>query len=71
MREWTKACWSSIAGVSRTSRCHFSALLPSLIGKGAGRALLQHCLPAEWEHRPQRVWLHTCTSDHPAALSFY
>jgi GNAT superfamily N-acetyltransferase len=49
----------------------FFGVTPNLIGKGAGRALLQHCLPLAWEHRPQRVWLHTCTADHPAALGFY
>jgi GNAT superfamily N-acetyltransferase len=49
----------------------FFGVTPKLIGNGAGRALLAHCLPLEWEHRPQRVWLHTCTSDHPAALTFY
>jgi GNAT superfamily N-acetyltransferase len=49
----------------------FLGVTPTLIGKGAGRALLQHCLPLAWEHHPQRVWLHTCTSDHPAALAFY
>ena len=49
----------------------FFGVTPALIGKGAGRALLAHCLPLAWEHRPQRVWLHTCTSDHPGALAFY
>ena len=49
----------------------FFGVTPALIGKGAGRALLRYCLPLAWEHRPQRVWLHTCTSDHPAALAFY
>jgi GNAT superfamily N-acetyltransferase len=49
----------------------FFGVTPALIGKGAGRALLQHCLPLAWEHKPQRVWLHTCTSDHPGALAFY
>jgi len=49
----------------------FFGVAPALIGKGAGRALLAHCLPLAWEHHPQRVWLHTCTFDHPAALAFY
>ena len=49
----------------------FFGVTPSLIGKGAGRALLRHCLPLAWEHKPERVWLHTCTSDHPGALAFY
>jgi GNAT superfamily N-acetyltransferase len=49
----------------------FFGVTQELIGTGAGRALLQHCLPLAWEHKPERVWLHTCTSDHPAALTFY
>jgi GNAT superfamily N-acetyltransferase len=43
----------------------------ALIGNGAGRALLAHGLDAEWKHQPERIWLHTCTADHPGALSFY
>ena len=43
----------------------------ALMGKGAGRALLEHCLPLEWAHRPKRIWLHTCSWDHPKALAFY
>jgi GNAT superfamily N-acetyltransferase len=49
----------------------FFGVLPELIGKGAGRALLTHGLEVEWRHRPERIWLHTCTADHPGALSFY
>lgn len=49
----------------------FFGVTPALIGKGAGTALLAHGLALEWEHRPQRVWLHTCTADHPSALRFY
>ena len=49
----------------------FFGLTPTLIGKGAGRWLLQRCLPVAWDHHPQRIWLHTCTSDHPGALAFY
>ena len=49
----------------------FFGVTTALIGKGAGRALLQYCLPLAWEYKPRRVWLHTCTSDHPGALAFY
>ncbi len=49
----------------------FFGILPGLIGKGAGRALLEYGLKTAWEHRPQRIWLHTCTLDHPRALEFY
>ena len=44
---------------------------PSLIGTGAGYVLLEHCLPLAWAYRPNRIWLHTCTCDHPKALEFY
>ncbi len=49
----------------------YFGVTPSLVGKGAGRALLEHCLPLEWAHNPNRIWLHTCTWDHPKALAFY
>jgi len=49
----------------------FFGVTTEMIGKGAGRALLAHALKLAWGHQPQRVWLHTCTSDHPSALGFY
>ncbi len=49
----------------------YFGVTPVLMGKGAGRALLEHCLPLEWAYRPERIWLHTCTWDHPKALAFY
>ena len=42
-----------------------------LVGRGAGQFLMQHALAEAWSHAPQRVWVHTCTLDHPRALSFY
>jgi GNAT superfamily N-acetyltransferase len=49
----------------------FFGVSAEIIGKGAGRALLACALPIQWEYKPQRIWVHTCTSDHPSALSFY
>ena len=49
----------------------FFGVTTERIGKGAGRALLAHGLQMEWQYRPERIWLHTCSADHPAALSFY
>jgi GNAT superfamily N-acetyltransferase len=49
----------------------FFGVSGEMIGKGAGRALLAYALPIEWEHKPLRIWVHTCTSDHPSALAFY
>jgi GNAT superfamily N-acetyltransferase len=41
------------------------------MGRGAGRYLMAQALDTAWADSPQRVWLHTCTLDHPRALSFY
>jgi GNAT superfamily N-acetyltransferase len=46
-------------------------LTPDLTGRGVGQYLMGQALAAAWSHSPQRVWLHTCTLDHPRALSFY
>lgn len=46
-------------------------LTPKFIGRGFGGALLTHALEQAWQMNPARVWLHTCSLDHPAALSNY
>ncbi len=47
----------------------------SEIGSGAARWLMAATLARAWAERsgrgPDRVWLHTCTFDHPNALPFY
>jgi GNAT superfamily N-acetyltransferase len=46
-----------------------------LIGTGAARWLMNRALELAWARNGprhvERVWLHTCTFDHPAALPFY
>ncbi len=42
-----------------------------LIGTGAGRFLMNRALALAWSRPVERVWLHTCSFDHPSALSFY
>lgn len=51
----------------------YFGLLPGGIGRGLGRALLTSAIDEAWrvEPAPSRVWLHTCTLDHPAALPNY
>ena len=49
----------------------YFGLLPSFIGRGVGGALLTEAIRRAWALGPQRVWLHTCTLDHPAALPNY
>ena len=46
-------------------------LLPSFIGKGLGGHLLTVAVQKAWEMGADKVWLHTCTLDHPNALRNY
>lgn len=49
----------------------FFGLFPSWTGRGLGRPLLTLVLNQAWSTYPSRVWLHTCSEDHPAALKLY
>ena len=49
----------------------YFGLLPAFIGSGLGAALLTDAAAAAWARGPQRVWLHTCSLDHPSALGNY
>jgi GNAT superfamily N-acetyltransferase len=49
----------------------YFGLLPGFIGKGVGGALLTAAITRAWDMGAQRVWLHTCTLDHPQALANY
>lgn len=43
----------------------------SEIGTGAARFLMNRALEAAFRGGTRRVWVHTCTFDHPAAVPFY
>ena len=47
----------------------FIGLLPELAGRGHGRWLLGETLRHAWREDVKRVHVHTCTLDHPAALT--
>jgi GNAT superfamily N-acetyltransferase len=49
----------------------FFGLTAELIGGGAGRWLMNRALELAWSRPVSRVWVHTCTLDHPSALAFY
>jgi len=49
----------------------FLGLVPELAGKGHGRWLLAEALRLAWREGVNRVHVHTCTLDHPAALGAY
>ena len=49
----------------------YFGLVPDYIGRGLGPCLLGWGLDRAWSRGPDRVWLHTCSLDHPKALSVY
>lgn len=49
----------------------YFALVPELVGRGEGRWLMAQALARAWRPGVARVWVHTCTLDHPRALPFY
>ncbi len=50
--------------------CYFG-LMPQFIGQGLGGALLTDAVETAWSLGASRVWLHTCSLDHPSALGNY
>lgn len=57
----------------KAGQCEFVSfgVTEKLVGTGAGRWLMNRALELAWSRPVQRVWLHTCTFDHPSALAFY
>jgi len=49
----------------------YCGLVPDFIGEGLGLYLIDHAVELAWQHEPERVWVHTCTLDHPRALLVY
>jgi len=49
----------------------FFGLVPELTGKGHGNWLMAQALALGWRKDVGRLWVHTCTLDHPGALAFY
>jgi ribosomal protein S18 acetylase RimI-like enzyme len=49
----------------------FLGLLPEAIGRGAGRLLVETAIERAFARPIRRLWVHTCTFDHPRALGFY
>jgi GNAT superfamily N-acetyltransferase len=49
----------------------YFGLLPAFIGLGLGGALLTAAIARAFDLGAARVWLHTCTLDHPQAFANY
>ncbi len=78
LRTFVAYCQGSIAGYyelrsgpAAEVEIAIFGLAPKFLGRGFGGALLTHALQTAWSMPASRVWLHTCTLDHPAALPNY
>jgi GNAT superfamily N-acetyltransferase len=69
----TLAGWYELRRVpeDRSVEIAYFGLCPDAIGQGLGKHLLSCAVRDAWALEPARVWLHTCTLDHPAALPNY
>jgi GNAT superfamily N-acetyltransferase len=49
----------------------YFGVMPGFIGKGIGGALLSKAIARAWDTGAERVWVHTCSLDHPQACTNY
>ncbi len=49
----------------------FFGLIAQEIGRGLGGFLMREAIARAWQAPIKRLWVHTCTLDHPGALAFY
>jgi len=75
---WLMTEADASAGYFELRRCEdgsveiaYFGLLPKFIGRGLGKHLLTCAVEQAWADGANRVWLHTCTLDDPAAMPNY
>lgn len=75
---WLMTYGAERAGYFELRKCEdgsteiaYFGLLPEFIGRGLGKHLLTCATEQAWADGANRVWLHTCTLDDPAALPNY
>jgi len=78
LETWVAYVLGRIAGYFELERQAGSAveiayfgLLPAFVGRGIGGHLLTGAIKRAWAMGASRVWVHTCTLDHPNALPNY
>lgn len=49
----------------------YFGVMPQFLGQGLGGRLLTAAIARGWDMGARRVWVHTCTLDHPHALANY
>lgn len=78
-RTWVAYHRGAIAGYyellrpdGHNTEIRYFGLAPQFLDRGFGGALLSHAITSAWQWPgTERVWVHTCTFDHPAALANY
>jgi GNAT superfamily N-acetyltransferase len=75
---WVMNCEGSPAGYFElekhddgSTEIAYFGLLQEFLGRGLGKHLLSVAVEQAWSDGRNRVWLHTCTLDDPAALPNY
>ncbi len=79
LRTWMARSEGSPAGYYELERqddgeveIKYFGLAPAFIGRGFGGFLLGQALRSAWDWEgTRRVWVHTCSLDHPSALANY
>lgn len=79
LRTWIAYYKGTIAGyfelqqqAEGTIELAYFGLAENFIGKGFGGYLLSQAIKEAWDWgNTQRVWVHTCSLDHPRALNNY
>ena len=75
---WLITFGGATAGYFELRRCEdgsveiaYFGLLPEFLGRGLGKHLVTCATEQAWADGANRVWLHTCTLDDPAAMPNY
>ena len=78
LRTWVAYKGGAIAGyyellqAKGSTQIAYFGLAPQFIGQGMGGYLLSQAIQSAWNWQgTQRVWVHTCSNDHPSALHNY
>jgi len=69
----TLAGWYELRRVAEDDSVEIAyfGIVATEFGRGFGKHLLSSAVRDAWALGPRRVWLHTCTLDHPNALPNY
>ena len=75
---WVMTVGDAVAGYfelrredEKSTEIVYFGLLPEFTGRGLGGFLLTEAVERAWASGARRVWLHTCSFDHPVAIQNY